>query len=345
MTYSVKEIFYTLQGEGANTGRPAVFLRFAGCNLWSGREPDRSDAVCRFCDTEFVGTDGVGGGKFETPEALAAAVAAAWSAPGVAWPAQRRSGALRRLYRGRAAAAARFRSGRGALRGRGFMVAVETNGTLAPPAGELWLTVSPKAGAPLKLTRGDELKLVYPQTGAEPERYAQLEFRHFFLQPYGRSGEGAQHAPGDRVLPRASQLAPVAADPQTDRNTLMEIWKAFTLESAHRLPNVPPGHKCARIHGHSFRVEIHVSGEVDAHIGWVQDFADISAVFQPLHEQLDHRYLNEVPGLENPTSERLAQWIWDQAQTGAAAARASRGARDLHLRRGLPRRGREMSAA
>ena len=182
MTYSVKEIFYTLQGEGANTGRPAVFLRFAGCNLWSGREPDRSDAVCRFCDTEFVGTDGVGGGKFETPEALAAAVAAAWSAPGAAWPAR--------------GAAGRFVVCTGgepllqldsvlvaALRGRGFMVAVETNGTLAPPAGELWLTVSPKAGAELKLRRGDELKLVYPQTGAEPERYAQLEFKHFFLQP------------------------------------------------------------------------------------------------------------------------------------------------------------------
>jgi 6-pyruvoyltetrahydropterin/6-carboxytetrahydropterin synthase len=90
----------------------------------------------------------------------------------------------------------------------------------------------------------------------------------------------------------------------------MEIWKSFTLESAHRLPNVPPGHKCARIHGHSFRVEIHVAGEVDAHIGWVQDFADIAAVFQPLYEQLDHCYLNEVPGLENPTSERLARWIW-----------------------------------
>ena len=92
----------------------------------------------------------------------------------------------------------------------------------------------------------------------------------------------------------------------------MEIWKAFTLESAHRLPNVPPGHKCARVHGHSFRVEIHVSGHVDERVGWVQDFADISAVFQPLYEQLDHRYLNDVPGLENPTSEHLARWIWDR---------------------------------
>ena len=182
MTYSIKEIFYTLQGEGANSGRPAVFLRFAGCNLWSGREPDRADAVCRYCDTEFVGTDGAGGGKFGTAEALAAAVAAAWSARGVAWPAPGAvqpfvvcTGGEPLLQLDSALVAA--------LRGRGFMVAVETNGTLAPPAGELWLTVSPKAGAPLKLTRGDELKLVYPQTGAEPERYAQLELRHFFLQP------------------------------------------------------------------------------------------------------------------------------------------------------------------
>lgn len=182
MSYSVKEIFYTLQGEGAHTGRPAVFLRFAGCNLWSGREPDRADAVCRFCDTEFVGTDGVGGGKFETPKALAAAVAAAWSVRGVAWPAPGAAEPFVVCTGGEPLLQLDFALV-AALRGRGFMVAVETNGTLAPPAGELWLTVSPKAGAPLKLTRGDELKLVYPQTGAEPERYAQLEFRHFFLQP------------------------------------------------------------------------------------------------------------------------------------------------------------------
>jgi 7-carboxy-7-deazaguanine synthase (Cx14CxxC type) len=182
MGYSVKEIFYTLQGEGANTGRPAVFLRFAGCNLWSGREADRGAAVCRFCDTDFVGTDGSGGGKFETPGDLAAAVEALWPAPDAAWPAR--------------AAAQRFVVCTGgepllqldaalvaALRARGFMIAVETNGTLVPPAGELWLTVSPKAGAELKLRRGDELKLVYPQAGAEPENYAVLEFRHFFLQP------------------------------------------------------------------------------------------------------------------------------------------------------------------
>jgi organic radical activating enzyme len=203
VTYSVKEIFYTLQGEGANTGRPAVFLRFTGCNLWSGREPDRSEAVCRFCDTEFVGTDGARGGKFETPEALADAVAAAWPvpdavwpAPGVAGPAPGVAGLALGAVRPGQSAGWRFVVCTGgepllqldsalvaALCGRGVTVAVETNGTLAPPAGELWLTVSPKAGAPLKLMRGDELKLVYPQTGAEPERYAQLEFNHFFLQP------------------------------------------------------------------------------------------------------------------------------------------------------------------
>lgn len=175
MTYSVKEIFYTLQGEGANSGRPAVFLRFAACNLWSGREADRAEAVCRFCDTEFVGTDGEGGGKFASADALTAAVVAAWPARAAAQGFVVCTGGEPLLQLDATLVAA--------LRARGFTVAVETNGTLAPPAGELWLTVSPKAGAPLALMRGDELKLVYPQTGAEPERYAALDFRHFFLQP------------------------------------------------------------------------------------------------------------------------------------------------------------------
>ena len=175
MSYSVREIFYTLQGEGAHSGRPAVFLRFAGCNLWSGREQDRADALCRFCDTEFVGTDGEGGGRFESAEALAAAVAAAWPAQAAAQRFVVCTGGEPLLQLDAALL--------GALRVRGFALAVETNGTLAPPEGELWLTVSPKAAAPLRLTRGDELKLVFPQSGAEPERYAQLDFRHFFLQP------------------------------------------------------------------------------------------------------------------------------------------------------------------
>ena len=196
MRYAVKEIFYTLQGEGANSGRPAVFLRFAGCNLWSGREADRATAVCRFCDTEFVGTDGTGGGKFESAEALAGAVAALWPAPSAAWPAPSAAwpapgaafpaeGAARRLVvcTGGEPLLQLDAALVAALRGRGFLVAVETNGTLTPPAGELWLTVSPKAGAPLLLTRGDELKLVYPQPMAPPERFESLAFDHFFLQP------------------------------------------------------------------------------------------------------------------------------------------------------------------
>jgi 7-carboxy-7-deazaguanine synthase (Cx14CxxC type) len=177
MPYSVKELFYTLQGEGANTGRPAVFLRFAGCNLWSGREADRATAVCRFCDTEFVGTDGPGGGRFATPNDLAGAVRQAW--PAGAAPAARPlvvcTGGEPLLQLDQEAVAE--------LHGVGFEVAVETNGTLPAPVEIDWVCVSPKAGATLIQSRGDELKLVYPQEGAEPERYQQLAFRHFFLQP------------------------------------------------------------------------------------------------------------------------------------------------------------------
>lgn len=175
MTYSVKEIFYTLQGEGANAGRPAVFCRFSGCNLWTGREQDRATAVCRFCDTEFVGTDGDGGGKFETAEALASAVAARWPAGGKGTPLVVCTGGEPLLQLDAALVEA--------LRAKGFSIAVETNGTLEPPAGDLWLTVSPKSGAPFVLKRGSELKLVYPQPGADPEKFAGLAFDHFFLQP------------------------------------------------------------------------------------------------------------------------------------------------------------------
>lgn len=174
MTYAVKEIFYTLQGEGAHAGRPAVFCRFAGCNLWTGREQDRATAVCRFCDTEFVGTDGDGGGKFETAAALADAVAARWPA-GLGTPFVVCTGGEPLLQLDAALVEA--------LRAKGFSIAVETNGTLEPPVGDLWLTVSPKAGAPFVLKRGSELKLVYPQPGAEPEKFAGLAFDHFFLQP------------------------------------------------------------------------------------------------------------------------------------------------------------------
>jgi 7-carboxy-7-deazaguanine synthase (Cx14CxxC type) len=177
MSYSAKEIFYTLQGEGANAGRPAVFLRFAGCNLWSGREQDRAEAVCRFCDTDFVGTDGPGGGKFATAEELAAAVAGAWPADAtrMARPLVVCTGGEPLLQLDAAAIEALHR--------RGFEVAVETNGTIAAPPGLDWICVSPKAEAPLVQTSGDELKLIFPQPGAEPERYRGLRFQHFFLQP------------------------------------------------------------------------------------------------------------------------------------------------------------------
>ncbi|MDQ3207417.1 MAG: 7-carboxy-7-deazaguanine synthase [Gemmatimonadota bacterium] len=175
MTYAVKEIYYTLQGEGAHTGRAAVFCRFAGCNLWTGRERDRADATCQFCDTDFVGTDGPGGGSFSTPGALAEAVSAAWPAnergkrfvvcTGGEPLLQLDAPLLQELHAG------------------GFAVAIETNGTLPPVEGLDWLCVSPKAGSTLVIQSGDELKLVFPQEGAEPERFERLDFRHFFLQP------------------------------------------------------------------------------------------------------------------------------------------------------------------
>lgn len=177
MSYAVKEVFYTLQGEGANAGRPAVFCRFAGCNLWSGREADRADAACRFCDTDFVGTDGPGGGKFADAEHLARAVAKAW--PG---PKQRPARPLV-VCTGGEPLLQLDPPLIEALHREGFEIAVETNGTVEPPAGIDWLCVSPKAEADLVVLAGDELKLVYPQAGAEPERYRGLEFRHFFLQP------------------------------------------------------------------------------------------------------------------------------------------------------------------
>lgn len=176
MSHSVKEIFYTLQGEGAQAGRPAVFCRYAGCNLWSGRETDRSTAVCQFCDTDFVGTDGPGGGKFESAEALAKAVETAWIGEG---RYQRRlvvcTGGEPLLQLDGPLIAA--------LHTRGFEIAVETNGTILAPAGLDWICVSPKAGADLRQKSGDEIKLVFPQEKASPEDFENLKFRHFFLQP------------------------------------------------------------------------------------------------------------------------------------------------------------------
>jgi len=174
MAYSVKEIYLTLQGEGRHTGRPAVFCRFAGCNLWSGREEDRADAQCRFCDTEFVGTEGPGGGVFERAEKLAQAVAAKWPHNG-ARPFVVCTGGEPLLQLDEPLIEA--------LHAEGFEVAVETNGTLSVPDAIDWVTVSPKAGTDLAQVTGDELKLVYPQAGAEPQQFEGLDFHHFMLQP------------------------------------------------------------------------------------------------------------------------------------------------------------------
>jgi 7-carboxy-7-deazaguanine synthase len=180
VAYSVKEIYYTLQGEGANTGRPAVFCRFAGCNLWSGHEKDRTAATCPFCDTDFVGTDGPGGGKFASAAELAMAVSAAWP-PEAARPRKGPpplvvcTGGEPLLQLDEAAIEALHRAG--------FEVAVETNGTVKVPAGIDWICVSPKAGAPLVVRKGHELKLVYPQPEAMPDRFERLDFQQFYLQP------------------------------------------------------------------------------------------------------------------------------------------------------------------
>jgi len=217
MTYSIKEIYYTLQGEGAQTGRGAVFCRFTGCNLWTGREADRAAAICSFCDTDFLGTDGPGGGVFHTATAVANAVAARW--PNSDTPATVGGSTLRSEPERRSAPEATpkhggFRSPErprhtadngadapfvvctggepllqlddnliSAFHTAGFEIAVETNGTIARPDGLDWVCVSPKANTELVVTAGDELKLVYPQPGAEPAQFAHLNFRHFFLQP------------------------------------------------------------------------------------------------------------------------------------------------------------------
>ena len=182
--YKVKEIFYTLQGEGSHAGRPAVFCRFSLCNLWTGREADRARAVCQFCDTDFLGTDGPGGGRFNTPDALAGAVAAQW-------PSESRdhrmvvcTGGEPLLQLDVAAISA--------LHEQGFYVAVETNGTQVIPEGIDWVCVSPKIGADVVATSGNELKLVYPQSGGDPEQFEALSFDHFRLQPMD-SPEGVRN--------------------------------------------------------------------------------------------------------------------------------------------------------
>lgn len=177
MSYRVKEIFYTVQGEGANVGRPAVFCRFTGCNLWSGRERDRATAVCQFCDTNFLGTDGPGGGVFETERDLAAAIRRHWR------PKDSQGSRPLVVCTGGEPTLQLTAELVDALHSAGFEVAVETNGTRPTPPGVDWICVSPKAGTTLVQRSGSELKLVFPMEGAEPEQYSGLDFHHFFLQP------------------------------------------------------------------------------------------------------------------------------------------------------------------
>lgn len=173
MHYKIKEIFYTLQGEGAQTGRPAVFCRFTGCNLWSGREEDREKAVCKFCDTDFRDTDGLNGGRYSA-EALAAIIASLWpKAAGKPYVVCTGGEPLLQLDEPLVAA----------IHARGFEIAIETNGTVNAPPGIDWICMSPKAGTTLEILAGHELKLVFPQIGAEPEQFESLDFQHFFLQP------------------------------------------------------------------------------------------------------------------------------------------------------------------
>lgn len=174
-SYKVKEMYYTLQGEGAQMGRGAVFLRFSGCNLWSGREEDRHKAICKFCDTDFWGTDGVNGGRFKTAQVLAKAVASHWPSGGGGRKYVVCTGGEPMLQLDEELVEA--------LHAEGFEVAVETNGTIAPPTGLDWICVSPKANTELVIVSGQELKLVYPQVGAEPNLYEHLDFENFFLQP------------------------------------------------------------------------------------------------------------------------------------------------------------------
>ncbi|MGI4848530.1 MAG: 7-carboxy-7-deazaguanine synthase [Janthinobacterium lividum] len=175
MTYSIKEIFYTLQGEGAQAGRPAVFCRFSGCNLWSGRESDRATAVCRFCDTDFVGTDGERGGKYRSAAEVATLIDSLWPAR------YQRSKYV--VFTGGEPLLQLDAALIEAMHGCGFEIAIETNGTLEVPAGVDWICVSPKMGAPLAVTRGSELKVVIPQAAQVLDDYAQLDFLHFFVQP------------------------------------------------------------------------------------------------------------------------------------------------------------------
>ncbi|GGC98111.1 7-carboxy-7-deazaguanine synthase [Vreelandella lutescens] len=205
--YHVKEAFYTLQGEGAQAGRASVFCRFTGCNLWSGREADRASAKCTFCDTDFIGTDGINGGRFATAQALANHIKALW-------PHKAQHAVPYVVFTGGEPLLQLDTALIAMLHSEGFEVAVETNGTVPAPAGIDWLCVSPKSSNPLVITHGDELKLVFPQADAPPEQFANLAFSHFFLQPMDRSAIAPSSIASDSESTVKAATAYCMANPQ-----------------------------------------------------------------------------------------------------------------------------------
>ena len=307
VSYAIKELFYSLQGEGAHTGRPAVFCRFAGCNLWSGREADRESAICQFCDTDFrAPTDqrrtprGRQGRRRRGRGALAPDSPGAWLSHGRRAPLQLDAGLVQ------------------ALKAVGFAVALETNGTLPPPAGIDWVCVSPKAGAALTVTRGNELKVVVPQPALDLNALP-TRLRAFLGPTDGRTGACREHPSGSSVLLGPPAVAPQSANTQEARSAVtdeFELRSSFGFEAAHHLPAVPPDHRCHRIHGHSYSVEVRVVGPAVAPYDWAIDLGEIEKACDGVRNELDHRLLNDVPGLEIRPARR---WL---AGSGASSRQA-----------------------
>jgi 7-carboxy-7-deazaguanine synthase (Cx14CxxC type) len=281
LSYAVKEIFLTLQGEGAHAGRASVFCRFAGCNLWSGREADRADATCQFCDTDFVGTDGTLGGRYGSAVELADTIAAQWTGS-----ASNRyvvlTGGEPLLQVDDALVEA--------LHARGFEIGVETNGTVAPPEGLDWICVSPKGGSELVLRQGHELKLVYPQALAAPETFESLAFERFSLQPMD-GPEVAQNT--------ARAIDYCLRHPQ---------WRL----SVQTLSGTTVGAASEEIHGHSFRAEVTVRGTPDPKTGMVVDLGLLQRAIEEVRVMLDHKFLNKIEALGTPTLENLSRFVWER---------------------------------
>ncbi|MFK4697320.1 7-carboxy-7-deazaguanine synthase (Cx14CxxC type) [Bradyrhizobium diazoefficiens] len=312
MSYAVKEIFLTLQGEGAHAGRASVFCRFAGCNLWSGREADRQSATCKFCDTDFVGTDGTLGGRYASAAELADTIAAQWTASNDnryvvltgGEPLLQVDDALI-----------------DALHARGFEIGVETNGTIAAPDGLDWICVSPKGGSELVLRRGHELKLVYPQALAAPENLRGPRLRALLAAADGRARGCREHRARDRLLPAPSAMAAQRADAQIARHQIglvfeqmWELTKSFRFEAAHSLSGTTFGAASEEIHGHSFRAEVTVRGTPDPATGMVVDLGLLQRAIEDVRLMLDHKFLNKIEALGKPTLENLSRFVWERLQ-------------------------------